>query len=69
MVDGMDDAAQLELYSIDDWQPMQLYEMYDKKIRWKGVTLWKMAKSVILDEICIFEEQKLVFLTAKSFGA
>jgi len=26
MIDGADDAAQLELYSVDDWQPMQLDE-------------------------------------------
>jgi len=26
MVDGVDDAAQLELNSIDDWQPVQLDE-------------------------------------------
>jgi len=26
MVDGVDDAAQLEVYSVDDWQPIQLYE-------------------------------------------
>jgi len=26
MVDSVDDAAQLKLYSVDDWQPMQLDE-------------------------------------------
>ena len=24
MVNGVDDAAQLELYSVNDWQPLQL---------------------------------------------
>jgi len=28
MTDGVDDAAQLELYSVDDWQPMQLDEAW-----------------------------------------
>jgi len=27
MMDGVDDAAQLELHSVDDWQPMQLDEI------------------------------------------
>jgi len=27
-MDGMDDAAQLKLYSVDDWQPMQLDEAW-----------------------------------------
>jgi len=27
-MDGVDDAAQLELYLVDDWQPMQLDEAW-----------------------------------------
>jgi len=33
MMDGVDDAAQLELYSVDDWQPVQLDEA------WLGIIL------------------------------
>jgi len=28
MMDGVDDAAQLGLYSVDDWQPLQLDEAW-----------------------------------------
>jgi len=30
-MDGMD-AAQLELYSVDDWQPMQLDEAWHDRV-------------------------------------